>query len=109
MVHLVLDDLGRKACELQSLLLEIHVLAERCVRYCRYRRHPNSLRSQAQRRTERQIPPALRQNRLYLLREPGDQFVLYGKGRDYPGDYDLYHRLKAQGWSDIILPIPLKF
>ena len=55
MVHLVLDDLGRKACELQSLLLEIHVLAERCVRHCRYRRHPNSLRSQAQRRTERQI------------------------------------------------------
>lgn len=30
MVHLVLDDLGRKACELQSLLLEIHVLEFHC-------------------------------------------------------------------------------
>lgn len=30
MVHLVLDDLGRKTCELQSLLLEIHVLEFHC-------------------------------------------------------------------------------
>ena len=30
MVHLVLDDLGREACELQSLLLEILVLEFHC-------------------------------------------------------------------------------